>query len=215
MTGTLGILAPSIDTHATTKGYVDTCVAGVVAPNASGLLSKAGGTMTGTLTLAWNQGSAFSDATPKGYVDGLYANSLPKAGGIMTGPLTVLAPTVAKHAATKEYVDTTVATGGGDSSLLLSKAGGTMTGLLTLAATQGVNAADATTKGYVDGMFGYALAKSGGVMTGALTILAPTIPKHAATKEYVDASLAASGGGGAAVDTSGLLSKTGCNRVTF
>ena len=64
--------------QAATKGYVDTQVAGA--------LPKAGGTLTGALTLAADPTLSMHAAT-KHYVDAQAATSLPIGGGTLTGPL--------------------------------------------------------------------------------------------------------------------------------
>ena len=148
---------------------------------AAGALPRAGGTMTGTLTLAANPTSSLQAAT-KGYVDGQMATSLPKSGGTLTGPLTLGGnPTVALQAATKNYVDTQVSTA-------LPLSGGTLCGALALSANP-TAALQAAPKQYVDGQVATALSLTGGTLTGSLTLAGgPTNPLNAATKQYVDSS---------------------------
>ena len=87
------------------------------------VLPKAGGTLTGALTLAADPASSLQAAT-KQYVD----TRVSRAGDTLTGALVLAAdPTTTLQAATKGYVDTQVAGA-------LPKAGGTLTGVLTLAA---------------------------------------------------------------------------------
>ncbi len=90
---------------------------------AAGTLAKAGGTMTGALTLAGDPGAPLQAAT-KQYVDGQMATSLSKGGGTLTGPLTLPTnPQTSMQAATKQYVDAQVGTA-------LALAGGSLTGPL-------------------------------------------------------------------------------------
>ena len=128
-----------------------------------GKLDKAGGTMTGALTLAADPTSALHAAT-KQYADTM----LPKAGGTMTGLVTLSAdPTSALHAATKQYVDS---------------AGSAL--------TSGYTAADSALSSTLTASIGGKLSLSGGTMTGAITLSgAPTSALHPATKDYVDTSV--------------------------
>ncbi len=128
-------------------------------------------------------------------------------------------PTASLQSATKQYVDTQVATA-------LPKSGGTLSGALTLAADPATplqsatkqyvdtrvsrsgdtltgalvlagdptSALQAATKQYVDGQVATALPKSGGALSGALTLAAdPTASLQAATKQYVDTRVSRSG----------------------
>lgn len=96
----------NLDTIDTTmKAAADAAAAAATTANAA--LPKAGGTMTGFLTLNANPSSALH-AAPKQYVDAAVggAGALPTSGGTMTGFLTLNAdPSAALHAATKQYVD--------------------------------------------------------------------------------------------------------------
>jgi len=133
------LTAPSSDLDAATKKYVDDEIVSLIdgapaalntlneiaaslADNAdlSGTLTtsiaqklpKAGGTMTGNITMSNSSKvtglpnpSANSDVANKAYVDTM----LPLAGGTLTGALTLPgSPTNNLHAATKAYVDTTM-----------------------------------------------------------------------------------------------------------
>ena len=81
-------------------------------------LALAGGTMTGTLTLAGAPSSDL-DAATKAYTDTRAADYVPLAGGTMTGALTLSAdPTADMQAATKQYVDSLPAGGGGVSRMV-------------------------------------------------------------------------------------------------
>ena len=183
---------------------------------AAGTLPRAGGTMTGALTLAASPTASLQAAT-KGYVDSQVATVLPKSGGTLTGPLTLPNnPTASFQAATKNYVDTETAS-------LLPRIGGTLSGALMLAAdpTAALQAAtkeyvdtrvfrsgdtlagplilagnptsslQAATKGYTDTQVATALPLTGGTLTGALSLAAdPTSAAQAATKHYVDTQVA-------------------------
>lgn len=179
---------------------------------AASTLSRSGGSMTGSLTLAADPVVPLQAAT-KEYVDNQTATALPKSGGVLTGGLTLAAnPSVALQAATKSYVDAQTAMAlplaGGtlSGSLMLAsdptsalqaatkeyvdtrlfRSGDTLTGPLTLAADP-MSALQAATKEYVDNQVATALPKSGGTLTGALTLSAdPTSSLQAATKHYVD-----------------------------
>ena len=84
---------------------------------------KAGGTLTGPLTLAADPAGSLQAAT-KQYVD----TRVSRSGDTLTGALVLAAdPATPLQAATKGYVDAQVAGA-------LPKAGGTLTGALTLAA---------------------------------------------------------------------------------
>lgn len=118
-----------------------------------GKLDKAGGTMTGALTLMGAPSENLHAAT-KQYVDSNTTNKLPLAGGTMTGPLILSgAPVAEAEAATKKYVDDALNGAGGDLTAQINnrvaKAGDTMTGFLTLhsAPSQDLHAA---TKKFVD-----------------------------------------------------------------
>ncbi|MGI0075954.1 MAG: hypothetical protein ACREAU_00930 [Nitrosopumilaceae archaeon] len=145
-------------------------------------VAKAGGAMTGLLTLSGLPTTSFHAAT-KGYVDAAVGGGpfVSIAGGTMSGLLTLSgAPVLALHAANKDYVDVTTVSLGGD----------IMTGLLTLSGLPTLPG-HAATKGYVDAaVAGVGLTYvdvSGDTMTGFLTLSAnPTAPLHSATKGYVD-----------------------------
>ena len=93
----------SAATDAATKGQVDTVATAAAAAQttANNALPKAGGTMTGKITLDGDPSSALHAAT-KQYADLM----LPKAGGTMSGAITLSgAPSANLHAASKQYVD--------------------------------------------------------------------------------------------------------------
>jgi hypothetical protein len=187
-----GLGAPSTNTDATTKLYVDNAVA----TGGGSFLPLSGGTMTGAINMgsqsltALPAPSASTDATTKQYVDTSVSTSfsscLPLAGGTMTGQLSmggfqkivdVATPTNSADVATKQNVDTAVATGGGS---YLPLSGGTMSGVINMgsqkitALATPTTATDATTKQYVDTAVatggGSYLPLSGGTLTGALTV---------------------------------------------
>jgi len=119
-----------------------------------------------------------------------FGTVLALAGGTLTGPLILNAnPSNVLGAATKQYVDSAVASAG--SGTFLPLAGGTLTGFLTLNANPTV-ALQAATKGYVDSAIagvggGVYLPLAGGTMTGQITLPAnPTVALQATTKQYVD-----------------------------
>ena len=141
---------------------------------ANAALSRAGGTMTGKITLDGAPTANLHPAT-KAYADSISRvalAALPRAGGTMTGKITLDgAPTANLHAATKKYVDDNA--GGGSATDATAR----------MAAAAAQTTADA------------ALSRSGGTMTGALTLRgAPTTDLQAATKKYVDEAVADSGG---------------------
>ena len=108
------------------------------------------------------------------------ANYVAVAGGdTMTGTLTLSGvPTNALHAATKGYVDTTVAN-------LIDSSPGALNTLNELAAAIGDDANFSTT---ITNSIATKLPLAGGTLTGALVLSgAPTIALHAATKAYADA----------------------------
>ena len=108
------------------------------------------------------------------------ANYVAVAGGdTMTGTLTLSgSPTNALHAATKGYVDTTIAD-------LIDSSPGALNTLNELAAAIGDDANFSTT---ITNSIATKLPLAGGTLTGALVLSgAPTIALHAATKAYTDA----------------------------
>ena len=105
-------------------------------------MPRAGGSLTGTLTLSADPTSPGQAAT-KHYVDTQVATALPLTGGSLTGLLSLAAaPTAALHGATKQYVDGQIVTA-------LPYSGGTLTGALTLAGAP-TAPLQAATKSYVD-----------------------------------------------------------------
>lgn len=125
-----------------------------------------------------------------GSVNDLGGPYLPVAGGTLTGPLVLQAdPSANLGAATKQYVDNKVVTGG---AIYLPLAGGTLTGPLVLSGLPTVPN-QAANKAYVDNT-GLWVPVVGGTMTGPLVLPAdPTLPLQASTKAYVDSKLIAQG----------------------
>jgi hypothetical protein len=152
LTGILTLSAdPTVALHAATKQYVDSRTPIVTdAPN--------DGQEYVRKNLAWaiastGMADAASDGTTYGRLNGAWTAVLPLVGGTLTGALVLAAdPLVALGAATKQYVDTGVATRltqtAGDARYL-QLSGGTLTGLLTLSGAPSSNL-HAATKQYVD-----------------------------------------------------------------
>ena len=184
---TLPSANPTLDNHATRKGYVDSRIdslSSTVGDSGSGFVKVQGSTMTGALTLDTLIPTLTLHASSKGYVDKMVSdlntaigtnlsnNFLAKAGGTMSGIInmgsnkiqSLATPVLATDAATKQYVDSVVGSG---------TAGG-------------------TTTAYVDQQDALRVAKSGDTMTGALILNAnPSAALGAATKQYVDTGVSA------------------------
>lgn len=110
------------------KTNADAAAAAQATANAA--LPKAGGTMTGYITLNGDPSSALHAAT-KQYTD----TFLSKAGGTMTGYITLHAsPSSANHAATKGYVDSAIAGSVSGVASITTTNGGTETGAVSLTA---------------------------------------------------------------------------------
>ena len=135
-----GLSAPTNNTDAATKAYVDTSIANLVdsAPGDLDTLNE--------LAEALNDDDDFSTT-----VTNLIATKLPLAGGTMTGNITMSnsgkvtglpSPSAGSDAANKTYADTK-----------LALAGGTLTGNLILNADPSANLG-AATKQYVDSVAG-------------------------------------------------------------
>jgi hypothetical protein len=165
-------------------------------------------TLSGAITNA-------NQAVTKAYVDATAVGFLSASGATMTGPLVLAAdPTAPLQAATKQYVDNAVASGGGTGSLTataINTALGytaqsaanvsaaiaaemtatpsyttvTLTGAIT-------SSTQAATKAYVDAAIAGVSASTftGGTLTQTLILAAnPTTNLGAATKQYVDAAV--------------------------
>ena len=167
-------------------------------------LSLIGGRMTGAMYLFNDPTDAMMPAT-KGYVDaasgsggggipeapadgftygrndGAWLRALALAGGTLTGPLLLAAdPGAALGAATKQYVDTSVAASGTSHVL---KAGDTMTGPLVLPGVPTLTN-QAATKGYVDTSISAGVAAApflpiaGGTLTGSIVAGGAAVPAN-------------------------------------
>jgi hypothetical protein len=184
-----------------TKAYVDSVATGQEPPDLTDYVQKAGDTMTGNLTLP--EPTEDGHAATKKYVDDALdslvipdpdlTDYVQKAGDTMTGNLTLPEPTEDGHAATKKYVDDAL-----DSLVIPDpdltdyvKTDGTSTITRPLLYDNSVfiaNPLELTHKTYVDTK----LSLNGGTLLGSLTLSGPPLnPLEAATRRYVDDSIAA------------------------
>lgn len=241
---------------------VDATVKGLEDSIQSGGLPLTGGTMQGSINMGDHAITNVQEVELRGSGDGLYIGSVVQpngtAGARLTGvaggaaafvkpdsqsiyvPVSVGSPSQDKHAATKEYVDTAIASvpsGGitqeqGDARYL-QLSGGTMAGDLKVQESPAGDAS-AVSKSYAQGLFASAvnvantanstadaakstadaaLPKSGGTMTGDLILNgAPTADNQAATKAYVDAH-SGSGGNTFVIYDGQLTMPTGINEL--
>ena len=112
VTGEVGPAGSSTDATARASAAAAQAAADAAQSTADAALPKAGGTMTGKITLD-GAPTANLHASTKKYVDDKTGTNLPKAGGTMTGKITLDgAPTANLHAATKKYVDDNAGSGG-------------------------------------------------------------------------------------------------------
>ncbi len=189
-TALLNVSDPTAPQHAATKSYVDTADALK--------LDKAGGTMSGDITMGGNTvtglgtPSSTSDAATKGYVDTSVAAVIDAAPAALD-TLNELAAALGDDASFSTTVTNSIAT-------KLPLAGGTMTGDITMGANAVTSTAAPTTddeltrKGYVDTQDALKLNLSGGTMSGAIAMGTskvtglgdPTANQDAATKLYTD-----------------------------
>ena len=127
-----------------------------------------------------------TDPVTKTYVDTQDALKVAKAGDSMTGHLTLNAdPVNALHAATKQYVESTVATHASDDALHVTVGQNAFLDAITVTATEVNSLAgiDSNVQDQIDTK----VAKAGDVMTGHLTLNAdPVELLHASTKQYSD-----------------------------
>ena len=189
MTGAItGLPAPSGDTDAVNKAYVDSAVESVETTISGEYLPLSGGTMTGPIAMGNSKITGLAaptdpaDAVTKGYAD----QKLPIAGGTMTGAINMgnkginnlLYPVADGDASNKKYVDDQIATVEGSVSAALPLAGGTMQGnilmdnhKITGLPTPTENS-DVATKQYVDEHTptGDFVSKAGDTMTGSLEV---------------------------------------------
>lgn len=194
---------------------VDATVKGLEESIQAGGLPVTGGTMQGSINMGDHAITNVQEVELQGSGDGLYIGSVVQpngtAGARLTGvaggaaafvkpdsqsiyvPVSVGSPSQDKHAATKEYVDTAIAsipssgiTQEQADARYLQLSGGTMSGDLKVQESPASDAS-AVSKSYAQGLFASALPKSGGTMTGPLVLSgAPTANNQAATKAYVD-----------------------------
>ena len=172
-TGTLKLdFTPTSANQAVNKGYVDA---------ADTALQDQITTINGTVT------TLNADPVTKTYVNTQDALKVAKAGDTMSGFLTLHAnPTAVLHAATKQYVDSTVSTHASDAALHLTVGQNAFLDAVTATATE-VNRLVGVT-GSVQTQIDSKVAKAGDTMTGLLTLSGdPTAAMHAATKQYSDA----------------------------
>lgn len=214
---------------------VDATVKGLEESIQAGGLPITGGTMQGSINMGDHAITNVQEVELQSSGDGLYIGSVVQpngtAGARLTGvaggaaafvkpdsqsiyvPVSVGSPSQDKHAATKEYVDTAIAsipssgiTQEQADARYLQLSGGTMAGDLKVQESPASDAS-AVSKSYAQGLAASAIStanaakntadaalpKSGGTMTGPLILSgAPTADNQAATKAYVDAH---SGGG--------------------
>ena len=215
---------------------VDATVKGLEESIQAGGLPLTGGTMQGSINMGDHAITNVQEVELQNSGDGLYIGSVVQpngtAGARLTGvaggaaafvkpdsqsiyvPVSVGSPSQDKHAATKEYVDTAIASvpSGGITqeqadARYLQLSGGTMTGDLKVQESPASDAS-AVSKSYAQGLAASAIStantakntadaakstadaalpKSGGTMTGDLILNgAPTADNQAATKAYVD-----------------------------
>ena len=150
-------------------------------------LSKAGGLMTGLLSLSGDPALPLNAVT-KQYVDNKDALKVSKAGDTMTGALVLPGnPTAALEAAPKQYVDAATSTHASDTSLHLTSAQNTFLDAVTVTSTE-VNYLGGVTSG-VQSQLDSKVSKAGATMTGLLVLSAdPAVALGAATKQYTDAA---------------------------
>jgi len=150
-------------------------------------LALAGGTMTGSLTLAGDPSTNLEAAT-KQYTDAADALKVAKAGDTMTGYLTLHANPISNlQAAPKQYVDSSLSTHASDASLHLTSAQNTLLDGITVSAAE-VNQLSGVSSN-VQSQLDSKLALAGGTMTGTLVLAAdPAGALQPATKQYTDAA---------------------------
>lgn len=179
-----GLSAPSLNTDAATKLYVDNSISALVdsAPTALDTLNE--------LAAALNDDASFHTT-----VTTALSNRLPLSGGTMTGAIdmganaitTTRTPTSAADVTTKTYTDTT----------FLALAGGTMTGAITMgsnlitATYTPTSAEHLTTKTYVDGILGSATSAATSAAAAAASATSASTSASAAQQSASSATSSA------------------------
>ena len=195
-----GLINANFDIISTEIKARETAITNVTT-TANAALARAGGTMTGFITLHANPSSNYHAAT-KLYCDSSF---MPFSGGAFTGLVTLHAqPTDASAdlaVSTVKYVKDKVSAAEIAAGAGVPTTGGSMSGYLTLNANP-VSNLHAATKQYVDAgdaastaIANAALSRAGGTMTGNIVLPGnPTTDLQAAPKQYVDTFVSKAGG---------------------
>lgn len=184
MTGPLTLFGPpTSNNEATTKTYVDTTISTSIST------ALTNGTITSnTISFSNTGATGLISNTVSGALKELDTKKVAKAGDTMTGFLTLnAAPTVTLHAATKGYVDTSIAT--------VVSSGSISSNNISYSNTASPNIVANTVSGAIAELDAEKVAKAGDIMTGFLTLYAdPIAPLQAATKDYVDGKVVSGSG---------------------
>lgn len=182
---------PINNLHASTKGYVDTQLLSHTSDSVIHITLAEHNVITSLPDYLIQLNNIGEVNSP---VQAQLDDKLSVTGGNMSGPLSLSGdPTIAAHAANKNYVDSQL-----NSKLSLS--GGIMSGYLKLVGDPSadldavglgyLNTRIAAANSYADGVANSKLPLSGGSLTDFLTLHAdPTANYHASTKKYVDDSV--------------------------